>query len=152
MRRFLEFVVEEALAGRANQLCEYGVAISVFERDESFSPALDPIVRNDARRLRQKLLEYYHRSPRDHDDQILIDVPKGGYIPVFRAISHPQAASTRGSYRLVARLIRLEDGAEVWKADHNFQFNERPEEPRFSITLSAETPITKPIKQLQLLG
>jgi hypothetical protein len=43
MRRFLKFVVEEALAGRANLLCEYSIGISVYERDESFDPALDPI-------------------------------------------------------------------------------------------------------------
>jgi hypothetical protein len=124
MRRFLEFVVEETLAGRASQVCEYSVAISVFERDESFSPGLNPIVRNDARRLRQKLLEYYHRPAPEHADQIIIDIPKGGYVPVFRPASEVRPASARGNYRLVASLIRMDDGVEVWNTERIFQFSE----------------------------
>lgn len=85
MRRFLTFVVEETLAGRANQLCDYNIGVSVFERGDSFEPGLDPIVRNDARRLRQKLLEYY-QGTRD-PEELLIEVPKGGYVPAFRIFS-----------------------------------------------------------------
>src|SRR5689334_12854480 len=81
MQRFLEFIVEETLAGRADQLGEYCIGVSVFDRGEDFEPALDPIVRNDARRLRLKLFEYY-RQP-GAAGWILIEVPKGGYVPVF---------------------------------------------------------------------
>jgi hypothetical protein len=150
MRCFLEFVVEEALAGRANQLCEYAVAISVFERDESFSPGLDPIVRNDARRLRQKLVEYYYRS--QGDDQIVIDIPKGGYAPVFRPVSEARAARGHENYRLVASLIRLEDGAEVWNTEQTFWLNEKPLDPGFHITFGKGTPAIKTNKQLRLLS
>lgn len=80
MQRFLEFIVEEALAGRAAQLCEYAVGIAVFDRGPDFDPALEPIVRNDARRLRLKLFEYY----READAEVCIEIPKGGYVPVFR--------------------------------------------------------------------
>src|SRR5690348_4353086 len=61
MQRFLEFIVEETLAGRADQLAEYSIGLAVFDRGTDFEPALDPIVRNDARRLRLKLLEYYRQ-------------------------------------------------------------------------------------------
>jgi hypothetical protein len=87
MQRFLEFIVEETLAGRADQLGEYAIGTAVFDRGSDFEPAGDPIVRNDARRLRLKLLEYYcqgHPRPADH---VLIDVPKGSYVPVFLAVS-----------------------------------------------------------------
>lgn len=142
MRHFLEFIVEEALAGRANQLCEYAVAISVFERDESFSPGLDPIVRNDARRLRQKLLEYYYQSPQNHDDQIIIDVPKGGYVPAFKTASRTEV-SRRENYRLVASLIRLKDGTEVWNTDRNLSLNQKFSAAGFDITFPPEiSPIT----------
>lgn len=90
MQRFLEFIVEETLAGRANQLGEYSIALAVFDRDESFDPRLDTIVRNDARRLRQKLLEYYKQSGSEGGDQVVIDLPKGGYVPVFSLTSSPQ--------------------------------------------------------------
>lgn len=81
MQRFLEFVVEEKLAGREDQLGEYGVGTAVFDRGADFEPATDPIVRNEARRLRLKLCEYYRTA--SAEDQVLIDVPKGGYAPSF---------------------------------------------------------------------
>lgn len=87
MQRFLEFIVEETLAGRADQLGEYAVGTAVFDRGPDFEPALDPIVRNDARRLRHKLLEYYRQAHPRPADHVLIDVPKGGYVPVFLSVS-----------------------------------------------------------------
>src|SRR2546430_1626095 len=86
MQRFLEFIVEETLAGRADQLGEYGIGTAVFDRGPDFEPAVDPIVRKDARRLRLKLLEYYQLQspPAGH---VIIDIPKGGYVPVFRLAS-----------------------------------------------------------------
>src|SRR5215471_7300465 len=62
MQRFLEFVVEETLADRATELGEYAIGVSVFDRGQDFEPALDPIVRNDARRLRLKLAEHYRAT------------------------------------------------------------------------------------------
>jgi hypothetical protein len=40
-------------------------------------------------------------SPQDHDDQIIIDVPKGGYVPIFKAASKMNI-NKRPNYRLVA--------------------------------------------------
>jgi hypothetical protein len=88
MQRFLEFIVEETLAGRAAHLGEYAIAVSVFDRGQDFEPALDPIVRNDARRLRLKLAEYY-RTAAHSEDRVSIGIPKGGYVPVFEPISKP---------------------------------------------------------------
>ncbi len=36
--RFLKFVVDETLAGRADRLNQYAIAIDVFDRDETFDP------------------------------------------------------------------------------------------------------------------
>ncbi len=119
MRRFLEFVVEETLAGRASQLREYSIGVSVFERGESFEPGLDPIVRNDARRLRQKLLEYYQGVR--HTEELAIEVPKGGYVPVFRPFSDPQNANLGAQYRLTVSLTRVADGAEVWSSEQTLE-------------------------------
>lgn len=84
MQRFLRFVVEETLAGSADQLGEYSVGLAVFDRGVDFEPALDPIVRNEARRLRVKLLEYYSRAA--GAGTVLIEMPKGGYVPTFRTM------------------------------------------------------------------
>jgi hypothetical protein len=83
IRRFLGFIVEETLAGRAHQLCEYSIGVSVFDRSPSFEPGLDAIVRNDARRLRTKLLEYYQQPVRRTNVAVYIEVPKGAYVPRF---------------------------------------------------------------------
>jgi TolB-like protein len=87
IQRFLAFVVEETLAGRADQLGEYAIGIAVFDRGPDFEPGLDPIVRNDARRLRLKLLEYYRQLEPRPADELLIQIPKGGYVPVFLALA-----------------------------------------------------------------
>ena len=52
-RRFLRYVVEEALAGRADRIKAFSVAVEVFGRDESFDPQNDPVVRIEAGRLRR---------------------------------------------------------------------------------------------------
>jgi hypothetical protein len=119
MRRFLTFIVEETLAGRSCHLCEYNIAVTVFDRSESFEAGIDPIVRNDARRLRQKLLEYYQRS--QSGDEVLIEMPKGSYLPVFHSLSHIRTSRpTAPEYRLVISLIRVADGAEIWSARHDY--------------------------------
>jgi hypothetical protein len=133
MRRFLEFVVEETLAGRASQLCEYGIAVSVFQRDESFEPGLDPIVRNDARRLRHKLLEYYQRSHYKSDGQILIEIPKGSYVPVFSLITRSNPAKAVRLYRLSVKLIRVADDAEIWATQEEFETTENSDGHCFAL-------------------
>jgi hypothetical protein len=59
LSRFLEFVVERTLAGDGERLKEYVIGIEVFDRDASYDPRLDSIVRVEAARLRTKLAEYY---------------------------------------------------------------------------------------------
>jgi adenylate cyclase len=98
MQRFLEFVVEETLAGRDGQLGEYGIGLAVFDRSPDFEPALDPIVRNDARRLRAKLAEYYRQRASHTSVVVAIEIPKGGYVPVFlpcRPVSPPAEPNRR---------------------------------------------------------
>jgi serine/threonine-protein kinase len=81
LSKFLRFGVESALAG-ASTVNEYSIGVDVFERDSSFDPRLDPIVRVHARRLRSKLAEYYDTD--GVDDRIEIHLPLRCYIPVFR--------------------------------------------------------------------
>ncbi len=82
LKRFLRFTVSEALAGRGDQLKEYVIGVQVFDKDQSFDPRADPIVRVQARRLRARLERYYRDE--GAGDAVVIDLPKGGYAPVFR--------------------------------------------------------------------
>ena len=78
-QRFLEYIVNETLAGRGERLKGYNVALAVFDRPNTFDSALDPIVRIEAARLREKLREYYEAD--GQADPIRIDLPKGRYTP-----------------------------------------------------------------------
>src|SRR5690348_17137896 len=83
LKRFVKFIVSEAVAGRADELKEYVVGVQVFDKEASFDPRTDPIVRVQARRLRAMLERYYHDE--GVHDGLVIDLPKGGYGPVFKA-------------------------------------------------------------------
>jgi TolB-like protein/tetratricopeptide (TPR) repeat protein len=83
LKRFLSFIVAEALAGRGHQLKEYVIGVQVFDKDASFDPRADPIVRVQARRLRARLVRYYREE--GGGDSLVIELPKGGYAPVFKS-------------------------------------------------------------------
>src|SRR5262245_1433514 len=80
-REFLTFIVQEALAGRGDRLKGYSIAVQVFERPADFDAQTDPLVRVEAGRLRRRLAEYYQSQGRD--DAVRIELPRGGYTPVF---------------------------------------------------------------------
>jgi TolB-like protein len=80
-RRFLRYVVEEGLAGRADRIKAFSVAVAAFDRDETFNPQTDPIVRIEAARLRRCLERYYLVA--GPQDEVRIGIPKGSYVPDF---------------------------------------------------------------------
>jgi hypothetical protein len=82
LRAFLRYVCEAELQGRAQQLNEYALGVSVLGRPEGYSPAEDSSVRSRAYELRSKLKSYYEREA--PDDPIQIGIEKGAYIPRFR--------------------------------------------------------------------
>ena len=81
-RRFLSYIVEETLQGRADRIKAYSIAIAAFDRSEDFDPLTDPIVRIEASRLRRSLEHYYLTSGKS--DAVRIDMPKGSYVATFR--------------------------------------------------------------------
>ena len=116
MRRFLQLAVSETIAGRADELKEYRFGVEVFDRPESFNPGTDPIVRVEARRLRTKLAKYYEADGRD--DDTIIELPKGGYVPSFRTRDRKTGqTATEGSVRVAVLpfvdLTGSSDGAYV---------------------------------------
>ena len=90
--RFLGYIVDHAISGRLNRLKGYTIGIDVFDRDASFDPTVDSIVRVEAGRLRTKLHEYYRAE--GQNDPLIIDLPKGAYLPVFYL--NRSAAAARG--------------------------------------------------------
>src|ERR1700759_5098386 len=57
--RFLEFIVNETLNGRAASLKERTLAIEVFDRSTSWDSGDDTIVRVGAREVRKRLAQFY---------------------------------------------------------------------------------------------
>ena len=86
---FLRFVVEETLDGRGETLKEPVLAHQLYGKDADFDGASNPIVRVDARRLRDKLREYYADATAD---PVVISLPKGSYVPAFELIAGTASA------------------------------------------------------------
>ena len=82
LKRFFAFIVSETIEGRGDQLKEFVVGEYAFEKGASFDPRNDPIVRVQARRLRARLARYYLEE--GQSDETVIELPKGGYVPLFR--------------------------------------------------------------------
>jgi SAM-dependent methyltransferase len=80
-RRFLSYVVLETLAGRADRIKAYTIGVDVFGRPADFDPAVDPIVRIEATRLRAALSAYY--EGRGAEDPLRMAIPPGSYTPTF---------------------------------------------------------------------
>lgn len=79
---FLRFVVEATLAGDADSLKAYTIAIDALGRPDTFDPMTDAIVRVSAGRMRRALTRYYDGE--GARDPVVIQVPSGSYVPVFR--------------------------------------------------------------------
>ena len=88
---FLRFIVEETLAGRGEAISQTTIATKVFGRKDDFDAIVDPIVRIQAGRLRRSLERYYLLS--GAQDPVRIELPKGTYVPVFRACNVAEAGT-----------------------------------------------------------
>ena len=93
LRALLSFVVARTLEGKSDSLKEYSLGIEVFRRSDSYDPRLDPIVRVQASNLRAKLRDYYAGA--GANDPVLIELPRGSYVPQFTAKHGAHACPAR---------------------------------------------------------
>ncbi|PWU07499.1 MAG: hypothetical protein C5B51_09925 [Terriglobia bacterium] len=98
LRALLRYTVEETLAGRGESIKESVLGVEVFERDASYDPRIDPVVRVMAGRLRNRLAEYYGAEGRA--DPLRIDFPRGTYVPQFGLPSSEPAVPVDQSQRV----------------------------------------------------
>ena len=94
LARFLQFVVEQHLEGKDDEIKESVIALEVFGRGPDHDPKQDSIVRTEAGRLRARLGEYYVGEGKN--DALVIELPKGGYAPVFRQAAVEPAITSSG--------------------------------------------------------
>lgn len=79
---FLRYVTEKTLNGESYQIKEFSIAVDAFGLEPSFDQQIDPRIRVEAKRLRDRLKQYYEGPGKD--DQIIISMEKGSYVPGFR--------------------------------------------------------------------
>ncbi len=92
LKAFLSYVVTTSLAGEADRIKGYTVAVEALGHSADHDPQTDPAVRVLACRLRQALALYYSGS--GGHDAIRIDIPKGGYAPEFSRLTHAAMPDT----------------------------------------------------------
>jgi hypothetical protein len=91
---FLAYVCRRALQDGAERITEHEIGVNVFDRRPGYDSKEDNIVRNYARQLRKRLDEYY--SLEGQIESLRIEIPKGGYVPVFRENRSPAAYPPMG--------------------------------------------------------
>ena len=93
-RKLLRYLVERELAGEAERLKGFAIAIDVFGKDAEFDSATDAVVRVQAGRLRELLAHYY--AAEGSTDPVRITIPRGSYVPTYEAgaESFPEARSS----------------------------------------------------------
>ncbi|MBI4892249.1 MAG: tetratricopeptide repeat protein [Acidobacteria bacterium] len=130
---FLTHLVERTLAGETDRLKESVLGMEAFQRDAGFDPRIDPIVRVEARRLRSRLEEYY--AGPGAEDQVVIGLPKGGYIPVFELRAGAEAKEEEGAGSLprgwklagiLAGLAAVGIGLGFWQANYMRRVTQAP--------------------------
>lgn len=107
LRAFLRFVVETALEGKASEIKESLIAVEVYGRPADYNPQIDSTVRVEAGRLRTRLQKWYDSE--GGNERIRIELPKGGYIPVFHRFQESRrphaAAAAAGLLGIVAAVF-----------------------------------------------
>ena len=117
LRAFLAYVVDKAIEQQEHLLKEYVIATEVFGRNSGYDSKVDSVVRVQASRLRTKLLEYY--TTEGKDDPLIIELPKGQYVPVFayaqKATALVSNGHTKSSDEIAASEVReWQRAAPLW--------------------------------------
>lgn len=84
LSRLLRFLVERQLEGRESELKESLIGVEVYGRRPDYDPKQDSTVRSEVARLRARLTKYY--ATEGVPDSLIIELPKGGYVPRFRQV------------------------------------------------------------------
>src|ERR1017187_2182362 len=104
-QQFLRFVVEEAMAGRANDIKEPVVAARVFNLGSGFDRRKSSIGRAEATHVRRRLRDY--QTDAGASDSVIIDLPRGGYVPLIRTAASGASQPRKARRRQLAAFLSL---------------------------------------------
>jgi hypothetical protein len=119
---FLKFVVEERLAGRADQIKEYSIGVSVYGKPSDYDPKADATVRGEASRLRSRLERYYALD--GTSDSLRIEIPKGAYVPSIRSVIIEQPRHWRSRVAVAALALILGVGIVRYESTPSLETSE----------------------------
>lgn len=85
IRDLLLYLGERALQDPCCILREQEIGVDVLGRAPDYDTSHDTLVRVQVSQLRKKLQEHF--AAEGHDEPLVIEIPKGSYVPVFRARS-----------------------------------------------------------------
>ncbi len=108
---FLSYVCAQSIEPGASRVTEQEIGVRVFHRLPGYDTGVDNIVRNYARQLRRRLQDYY--AEEGERDGMRIEIPRGGYVPVFI----PKAPPVETQRDAPAALADLEEAAEASCSD-----------------------------------
>jgi hypothetical protein len=122
LREFLRYIADCAIKEAPESATEQQIGVHVFNRQPGYNSSEDSIVRTHARLLRQKLAEYF--STEGADEPTIIEVPKGHYLPIFRARTSESPTSRPGPVQLPTEASPAADvaaappgsGRDYWKS------------------------------------
>jgi pimeloyl-ACP methyl ester carboxylesterase len=111
MVALLRYLVDAALAGTADDLNQYRIAIDVLGRDARFDPAVDSIVRVEMGRLRSKLIEFY--ATEGAADAVRVGLPKGRYRPSIEIKGDIASSDSVAMPEQEIRYCQADDGTSI---------------------------------------
>src|ERR1700720_1807955 len=92
LRDLLQYVTEQTIRGHAHELTEQHIGNALFHKPSDYRPLEDSSVRVHVRQLRLKLHEYFNEDGRN--EPTILEIPKGAYAPVFRAVQKLEPVPT----------------------------------------------------------
>jgi Tol biopolymer transport system component len=78
----LRLMVEHALSGELDALCERRIGVEMFGRPVDYDTSNDAVVRVRATEVRKRLAQYYQQAAQTPD--VRIELPPGSYVPEFQ--------------------------------------------------------------------
>lgn len=93
LQKFLLYVCEQQLMGNTHEITEQRIGTQIFNRTTDYNPGEDNIVRSYARLLRKRLDKYFEGE--GLEEPLRVDIPRGGYVPVFLCGSGVQEPVSR---------------------------------------------------------
>jgi|GEM_PF-629609 len=107
LQELLFYIAECAIRDAPGDVTEQQIGIHVFKRSPGYNSSEDSIVRTHARLLRQKLTAYFAED--GTHEEIVVEVPKGHYLPVSRTRSDGDAGHTVRTEEVPVARVPLED-------------------------------------------